>query len=466
MAARPAAGAGAVARRADSGYHLEQAVAERRVLGVADEHDAELAVRAGEHLAAAGLRAVWRYDVAAAANLLSRAYELLPAENPQRRIVMQRLAEAYQVVGRLSDAESALTTMLREAEDEDDLRLAQIARLELMRSKLFSGPDPIKLHSIHEETGRALDAFREPPDEAGLALAYYVRAYVHFRAAEMHEMEQAARQALAHADRSARLREAMAARMPRSVGGGRRSDSGSGGDSRVRAARRGRGSRAPGGPVFARDPARDARQDRRCSGSSRPCAGSWYWNGCVERSPLMVLALDRASVELSAGDVVAAERQLEDALGACRAGRLRDAISRTAARLSLVVLQRDPARAEALATLSRDNAPAESIAYSGARASGNGAGRRRAARVLKRPISGWKPFASCRLRCRTSAQPSWWSWPRFSGQAETRPGRRDRSARRSISMNGRATSSAPLERGSLRVPPEGALPRTSANGAA
>ena len=41
---------------------------------------------------------------------------------------MQRLAEAYQVVGRLDDAESALTTMLREAEDEDDLRLAQIAR--------------------------------------------------------------------------------------------------------------------------------------------------------------------------------------------------------------------------------------------------------------------------------------------------------------------------------------------------
>jgi hypothetical protein len=126
---------------------------------------------------------------------------------------MQRLAEVYQVVGRLDDAESALRTMLREAEDEDDLRLAQIARLELMRSKLFGGPDPITLHSIHEETGRALDMFRQPPDEAGLALAYYVRAYVHFRTAEMQKLEQAARHALVHADRSARLREAMAARM-------------------------------------------------------------------------------------------------------------------------------------------------------------------------------------------------------------------------------------------------------------
>ncbi len=77
---------------------------------------------------------------------------------------------------------------------------------------------------------------------------------------------------------------------------------------------------------------------------------------------MMVLALDRASVELAAGDVVAAERELEVALELARAGRLRDTIARTAARLSLVVLQRDPARAEALAALSRDNAPAESIA--------------------------------------------------------------------------------------------------------
>ena len=35
---------------------------------------------------------------------------------------MRRLAEAYQVVDRLDDAESALTTMLRAAEDDDDRR--------------------------------------------------------------------------------------------------------------------------------------------------------------------------------------------------------------------------------------------------------------------------------------------------------------------------------------------------------
>ena len=74
------------------------------------------------------------------------------------------------------------------------------------------------------------------------------------------------------------------------------------------------------------------------------------------RSPMMILALDRASVELAAGDVVAAERELEVALELARAGHLRDTIAGTAARLSLVVVRRDPARAAALAALSRDNA--------------------------------------------------------------------------------------------------------------
>jgi ATP/maltotriose-dependent transcriptional regulator MalT len=79
------------------------------------------------------------------------------------------------------------------------------------------------------------------------------------------------------------------------------------------------------------------------------------------RSPMIILALDRANVGLAAGEVVAAERELEVALELARAGHLRD-IAQTAARLSLVVLRRDPARAEELAALSRDNAPAESIA--------------------------------------------------------------------------------------------------------
>jgi class 3 adenylate cyclase/tetratricopeptide (TPR) repeat protein len=55
------------------GYHLEQAVAYRRELG---QPANDIAVRAGERLAAAGRRALWREDRRAASVLLERALEL------------------------------------------------------------------------------------------------------------------------------------------------------------------------------------------------------------------------------------------------------------------------------------------------------------------------------------------------------------------------------------------------------
>ena len=55
------------------GYHLEQATRYKQELGHAD---ATLAERAGERLATAGRRALWRGDARAAAGLLERALEL------------------------------------------------------------------------------------------------------------------------------------------------------------------------------------------------------------------------------------------------------------------------------------------------------------------------------------------------------------------------------------------------------
>lgn len=56
------------------GHHLEQAARYRNELG---QPDADLARRAGERIAAAGRRALWRGDDAAAAALLARGAELL-----------------------------------------------------------------------------------------------------------------------------------------------------------------------------------------------------------------------------------------------------------------------------------------------------------------------------------------------------------------------------------------------------
>src|SRR5207302_11413719 len=56
------------------GYHLEQAARYKGELG---QSDPALAERAGDRLAAAGRRALWRGDVRAAAELLERALALL-----------------------------------------------------------------------------------------------------------------------------------------------------------------------------------------------------------------------------------------------------------------------------------------------------------------------------------------------------------------------------------------------------
>src|SRR5207248_1889573 len=55
------------------GHHLEQAARYKQELG---RPDAALAQRAGERLAAAGRRALWRFDPPAAMRLLERSLEL------------------------------------------------------------------------------------------------------------------------------------------------------------------------------------------------------------------------------------------------------------------------------------------------------------------------------------------------------------------------------------------------------
>jgi hypothetical protein len=68
------------------GYHLEQAAAYRRELG--DSAGAEgLAAAASAHLGAGGRRPLASGDLPAAANLLGRAADIIPADQPQRLAV-------------------------------------------------------------------------------------------------------------------------------------------------------------------------------------------------------------------------------------------------------------------------------------------------------------------------------------------------------------------------------------------
>jgi DNA-binding SARP family transcriptional activator/tetratricopeptide (TPR) repeat protein len=191
------------------GRHLEQAYMHRRDLGLADATGEALALRAGERLASAGLRAYGRFDVPAAENLLSRAKALLPAGHDQRPKVLRRLTEAYPIMGRPGEAEAAFAELLDEVGGDD--RFTRGIRLEQTRFRLITGPDPISLEVIRQQTEAALEAFRDEGDQVRMSQAHYILSSVHLRAGRIRQLEETARRGLVHAHRSGDLRELLGA---------------------------------------------------------------------------------------------------------------------------------------------------------------------------------------------------------------------------------------------------------------
>jgi class 3 adenylate cyclase/tetratricopeptide (TPR) repeat protein len=90
------------------GYHLEQAYLLWTALGGQPE-TRDTASRAARHLAAAGMRAFERVDVAAAANLLGRAVTLLAPADPQRIAFLPPLGNALIALGRVDDGQAAIS---------------------------------------------------------------------------------------------------------------------------------------------------------------------------------------------------------------------------------------------------------------------------------------------------------------------------------------------------------------------
>jgi predicted ATPase len=189
------------------GYHLEQAYMHRRDVGLLDEHTGGLARRAGDRLARAGLRAYARFDMAAAENLLSRARPLLPSDHPKRREVMRRLAETYPVLGRSAEADAAFAALLEEIRPDEEGRIEQGIRLERLRIRLITGPDPTRLDTIRTEAQRALEEFGKSADHVGMSQACYLLAFVHLRSGDMRALEEASRRGLAHAELTGDVRE-------------------------------------------------------------------------------------------------------------------------------------------------------------------------------------------------------------------------------------------------------------------
>ncbi|MGH3131350.1 MAG: ATP-binding protein [Gaiellaceae bacterium] len=105
------------------GYHLERAYRYWKELGPIDDRKRAVAVRACEHLASAGSRALDRGDVAAAAGLLERSLALAPEEGASSGEIMYRLAEAHGLAGHDERASELRRLALEEATAAGDRRL-------------------------------------------------------------------------------------------------------------------------------------------------------------------------------------------------------------------------------------------------------------------------------------------------------------------------------------------------------
>jgi DNA-binding SARP family transcriptional activator/class 3 adenylate cyclase/tetratricopeptide (TPR) repeat protein len=344
------------------GYHLEQAVEHRRMLRGADDHDRQLAARAGEHLARAGLRAHARLDAAAAVNLSSRAKSLLPSGHPRRREVMRVLAEAYPMQGSHDASDAVLVEMLDEARAEGDHLLEEVVRLERARLRLLTGPDPTRLETIKEGARRALALFSESGDHARAAQACYVLGSAHMREGATRESEAVSRAGLAHADRSGRPREEVGPRWSLALAI-------RAGETPVTEAARmceellHRAGRLHPGVLC--ELATLRAMEGKFDGARKMIAQAR--RVMVERMrmrrPLMWAARSSAMVETLARDLASAERELRAALDLAVAFHERDPASKIAAHLSRVLARQTRwEEAERFAILSEQHAPAESAA--------------------------------------------------------------------------------------------------------
>lgn len=179
------------------GYHLEQSWRYRSEIGPRAEL-LELAVRAAEHIAAAGRRALSRGDVHAAANLLGRATSLLPEDRADRVALLLDLAEALQAIGDLRGAGERLDEAEEVACAPDRKARARVDRL-YFQTLVDPNAD---LEALKRAADEALPVFAEAEDERGLAKAWRAIAEVHLTGCRWQTSVDALEHALDHAERA------------------------------------------------------------------------------------------------------------------------------------------------------------------------------------------------------------------------------------------------------------------------
>jgi class 3 adenylate cyclase/tetratricopeptide (TPR) repeat protein len=188
------------------GYHLEQAHRYLGELGPLDEAGVAIGIDAAARLAGAGRRAFARSDMHAAANLLRRASALLAADNQTRLALQPELGEALMELGEFVEARSVLAEAVANAETAGNERVNVSALLVSMFVRLYSG-EPGEWGAEALRTAEAaIPMFERQGAHNELATAWRLIGFVHGVAGRYSQANAATVHYMAHARKAGNAR--------------------------------------------------------------------------------------------------------------------------------------------------------------------------------------------------------------------------------------------------------------------
>jgi tetratricopeptide (TPR) repeat protein len=187
-------------------YHLEQALRQRSELGPLDEQARAVGRRAADLLASAGRRAFARNDLSASVNLLERADALRPADDPDRLELIVDLGAALHGFGEFARADAVLLEAIATAVEAGDRRVEAHATLAHLHLRMFTD-SAFTVAEIHEEVARAIPIFEEHDDQRGLARAWRLLSWAHNLVLRQASRQEALERGLDHARRAGDRRE-------------------------------------------------------------------------------------------------------------------------------------------------------------------------------------------------------------------------------------------------------------------
>jgi class 3 adenylate cyclase len=190
------------------GRHLESALRLHEELGPADERAADLALRAGEHLASAGERALSAIDLLTARDLLGRAAALLPECSATRLNLLPNLGVTLSETGRPSETDALLTRGIAQAQEAGLEREALRAIVQLQSNRVYRSPTEEEIHHALIDARTATDALSAMGDDVGCAEGAIAIEYLEMVLGHVAEAGTWALRGLVHALKVRHAREA------------------------------------------------------------------------------------------------------------------------------------------------------------------------------------------------------------------------------------------------------------------